>query len=359
LETEAFMEENEPLGLTMLIAERHRAVLESLVHVISELGGAQVTGKAGTAAEALGLASKLSPDIAIIDLELSPGCSLISALHESRPDMRIIVMADQLKDDGAVLVKALEAGAVGAIYKQSSLEELAKAVSRSSRITPIVSEDAAGLLLGSYLDALVEKRHRDRSTIEALAAALEVRDLDTGKHVHRVTELAGACLEKIDPGLGTNEEMAFGFMLHDVGKIGVPDSILNKPGPLSSSEWDLMRQHPEMGVRIVEPLGFPAITTEIILAHHERWDGSGYPRGLSGTKIPVAARAFAVVDAFDAMTNSRPYKEAWSIGTALGEIRRESGRQFDPEAVDAFERIIDLDEPQQHPAPPITRMASQ
>jgi response regulator RpfG family c-di-GMP phosphodiesterase len=325
--------------VTVLIAERHRAVAQSLARVIGDLGSARVTGSAPTATDALELIVKLAPDIAIVDLELSPDCSLVTGMHAAVPDTRIIVMGDRMRDERAALVKALESGAVGAIYKQASIEELARAVERSSPSTPVVSEEAAGLLLGSYLEKMVEKRQRDLSTIEALAAALEVRDLTTGQHVQRVTELATACLQQIDPDLNANEEVSFGFMLHDVGKIGVPDAVLNKPGPLSQPEWELMKQHPEMGVRIVEPLGFSDAATEIILHHHERWDGTGYPLKLSKEEIPLAARAFAVVDAFDAMTNDRPYRPAMDRAEVHGVLRDASGTFFDPDVVDV---VVDL-----------------
>lgn len=327
--------------LSVLVADRHRAVAESLTRVISQLGIAEVAGQAHSCAEALELGRKLSPDIAVVDLELSPNCELVSGLHKLNPHTRIIVMGDRVAGHRGLMLKALESGAVGAFYKQASLEELERAVRLSSRGTPVVDEEATGLLLGSYLDVLVQKRERDVATIEALAAALEVRDMETGHHVRRVTELASACMGEIDADLGKNEEVSFGFMLHDVGKIGVPDAILHKPGPLSDNEWDLMRRHPEMGVRIVEPLGFSPTATEIILHHHERWDGGGYPFGLSGEEIPLPARAFAVVDSYDAMTNDRPYRRAMPTHEAHAELRAGKGNLYDPEMVDI---IIDLTE---------------
>ncbi|MGH2819955.1 MAG: HD-GYP domain-containing protein [Actinomycetota bacterium] len=173
-----------------------------------------------------------------------------------------------------------------------------------------------------------------RSTIEALAAALEMRDVCTGRHVHRVTRLATDCLLRIDPEFAEDEEVTFGFMLHDVGKIGVPDAILNKPGPLSPSDWEVMHRHPEMGVKIVAPLGFTSTATDVILHHHERWDGKGYPHGLAGEDIPITARAFAVVDAFDAMTSDRPYRSALDVSDAVDILRSGRGSQFDPDMVE-------------------------
>jgi HD-GYP domain-containing protein (c-di-GMP phosphodiesterase class II) len=128
-------------------------------------------------------------------------------------------------------------------------------------------------------------------------------------------------------------------VLHDVGKIGVPDRILNKPGPLSNNEWGLMRQHPELGIRIVEPIGFSPTATDIILSHHEHWDGTGYPFGLNRGEIPLPARLFSVVDSYDAMTHDRPYRAAMATEDALQIIKAKSGTVYDPEIVDIF---IDL-----------------
>lgn len=239
------------------------------------------------------------------------------------------------------LVKALEAGAVGTLYKEATLEEMAHTLVSSSRSTPIIAEEAAGLLLNSYLGAMTEKRMRDLATIETLASAVEVRDLCTGEHLKRVTHLALDCLSEIDPALAKNEEVSFGFMLHDVGKIGTPDAILQKPGPLTEEEWTIMRLHPEMGVKIVEPIGFGSTATEIILGHHERWDGKGYPNRIGRDEIPLAARTFAIADAYDAMTSDRPYRPAMDPRDGLQAIKEVSGTMYDPELVEVF---VDLRE---------------
>jgi HD-GYP domain-containing protein (c-di-GMP phosphodiesterase class II) len=130
--------------------------------------------------------------------------------------------------------------------------------------------------------------------------------------------------------------MQYGFLLHDLGKLGVPDAILSKGGPLSTDEWALMKRHPEMGVRIISGIPFLEATREIVLSHHERWDGEGYPQRLAGDEIPVGARVFAVADAFDAMTTKRPYRAPMPIDVAVAELRRQSGVQFWPDAIDAF-----------------------
>jgi putative two-component system response regulator len=172
--------------------------------------------------------------------------------------------------------------------------------------------------------------------IEALAAAVEVRDQCTGEHLQRVTALAQKCLEEAEPSLAMSPDVRYGFMLHDVGKIGVPDAILNKPGPLDRTEWSVMQRHPQIGVDIVGPVGLSDRATQIILCHHERWNGSGYPNGLSKDEIPLTARAFAVADAYDAMTSDRPYRNAMSRGDALQIIKASAGRTFDPDMVDVL-----------------------
>ena len=135
--------------------------------------------------------------------------------------------------------------------------------------------------------------------------------------------------------------MSYGFTLHDIGKIGVPDAILNKPGPLSEQEWEVMQTHPRLGCKIVEPLGFSSTATDVIMCHHERWDGSGYPLGLEREEIPITARAFAVADAFDAMTSDRPYRAALPKEAALATLSDEAGTSLDPDVVEVFISLND------------------
>lgn len=323
--------------LTVMIAERHRTIAQSLASLVRELGSAEVVAEVSTPAEALELGQSLAPDVAIIDLELSPNCALVTLLHETSPETRIVVLGDRDQGTPRGLVDALASGAVGAIFRdEMSSHDLIRALRSSSSARPVVADEAAGVLLGSYVDALSEKLKRDHSTIHALAAAVEARDAGTGQHLRRVTDLALRCMSEIDEGLSLNEEVRYGFTLHDVGKIGVPDHILSKPGPLTSDEWAVMRTHPELGVKIVEPIGFSNATMGIILHHHERWNGSGYPHGLKGLEIPLAARTFAVADAYDAMTSDRPYRAAMSEEEAIRIILDERGAAFDPDIVDVF-----------------------
>jgi response regulator RpfG family c-di-GMP phosphodiesterase len=329
-----------PIALTVLIAERQQTVASALENIVGRHGGASVAATVDNADDALDFGTKIDPDVAVIDLDLSPDCSLVAGIHAKCPESRIIVLANKNGDQIEAMVKALASGAVGAMYKEDSYEQLEKAMMISSRHRPVMVEEAAGLLLGSYVDALSEKRDRDIATIKALAAAVEARDYGTGRHLTRVTDLACQTMLAVDPELARNEELAYGFTLHDVGKIGVPDSVLNKPGPLNEEEWASMRQHPEIGVRIVEPIGFSPTATDVILDHHERWDGRGYPNGLAGEEIPIAARVFAVADAFDAMTSDRPYRAAMPKDEAIEVIRLESGGHYDPHVVEVFDEVV-------------------
>jgi HD-GYP domain-containing protein (c-di-GMP phosphodiesterase class II) len=178
-----------------------------------------------------------------------------------------------------------------------------------------------------------------RTTLEALGSALDTRDVGTEAHSRRVHGYALAIADKYGVPQAKMRDLAHGVLLHDIGKIGIPDSILLKPGPLTPEEWKVMRTHPEIGKRLIEGIPFLRGAVPIVYSHHEKWDGSGYPRALSGENIPLGARIFAVVDAFDAMTADRPYSKAIPFEAAFTEIKRCAGTHFDPAVVEAFMRV--------------------
>jgi len=191
------------------------------------------------------------------------------------------------------------------------------------------------------------------ATVEALARALELHDYrrgrfgETSTHTARVTQLALRLAEEIVPELALDPQLAYGFRLHDIGMIGVSNATLLKPGMLTPAEIDEIREHPWLGERIVAPVpALGGVARQVIACHHERWDGSGYPRGLRGIEIPLAARMFAVVDAYDAMTNDQPYRDALSVEESCVEIRQKAGLDFDPDVVAAF-LSFDLQPPAQ------------
>ncbi len=174
------------------------------------------------------------------------------------------------------------------------------------------------------------------ATIEGWSHALDLRDKETEGHSLRVTE---ATL-KLASAFNMNDKQLInikrGALLHDIGKMGVPDSILLKPGPLTEEEWHIMRRHPQFAYELLAPISYLHLALEIPYSHHEKWDGSGYPQGLKGKEIPLAARIFAVVDVWDALTNERPYRPAWSEEKAIEYIRANSGLHFDPQVVEIF-----------------------
>ena len=179
------------------------------------------------------------------------------------------------------------------------------------------------------------------ATVRALSNAVEARDAYTGKHAERVAaygiELAGAAGME----LADSPQIEFGFLLHDVGKVGVPDAILFKPGALSEDEFALIAQHPVIGSEILRDVDFLGEGKLVVRHHHERWDGTGYPDRLAGDDIPLAARVFAVADALDALTTDRPYRRGTRFSRAREEIRNHAGSQFDPDVVAAFDTIPD------------------
>ncbi|MFO8149490.1 MAG: HD-GYP domain-containing protein [Trueperaceae bacterium] len=202
---------------------------------------------------------------------------------------------------------------------------------------------AAGLVF--LLELWMARRHRQAlatqrqaydAAIEGWARALDLREHETGGHARRVTELAQRLGQRLGLGREELENLRHGALLHDVGKIGVRDAVLGKPGPLDEDEWTEMRHHTVLGHELL--LGLPELreATTVVRSHHERWDGGGYPDGLAGETIPRLARIFAVVDVYDALRSDRPYRRAWTEDEVHVHLRAERGRQFDPEAVDAF-----------------------
>jgi len=174
------------------------------------------------------------------------------------------------------------------------------------------------------------------ATLEGWAKALELRDRETVGHAHRVIEMTLRVADRLGIRGESLQHIRRGALLHDIGKMGIPDSILLKPGPLTPAEWEIMRQHPAHAYEMLKTIDYLEPALEIPYCHHEKWNGNGYPRGLKGKNIPISARIFAVVDVWDALTSDRPYRFAWPEHLALEYIQMEAGKHFDPQVVNAF-----------------------
>jgi putative nucleotidyltransferase with HDIG domain len=195
------------------------------------------------------------------------------------------------------------------------------------------------------------KRERQRArqlhqayaaTVRALANAVEARDAYTGKHAERVSAYGLAIARAAGVPIAHDPEVEFGFLLHDVGKVAVPDAILFKPNQLDTNERAVMERHTVVGWEILRDVDFLGEAKEVVRSHHERWDGGGYPDGLRQDDIPVAARIFAVADTLDALTTDRPYRPGRSFAEARPVILAQAGTQFDPEVVEAYESVSDM-----------------
>ena len=187
------------------------------------------------------------------------------------------------------------------------------------------AEAALRALQGSYL-----------GMVRTLAFVCEAKDTYTRHHLDRTYQYALALAKRVAPEYAEDAAVGYGFLLHDIGKVGIPEGILNKPGPLDDDEWKIMRTHPLIGLQIVAPIKFLGQAVQVIRSHHERWDGRGYPEGLKGEETYLPARIFSVVDCFDAMTSDRPYRMGMPVHAALEEIDRHAGTQFDPHVAKVF-----------------------
>ncbi len=301
--------------------------------------------------EGLQLFSASRPPLTVTDLKMPnmDGIALLQAILGTDADAAVIVLTGAA--DVKTAIDSLKFGAYDFIMKPVNVDELVIAADRALERRQLLIERRE---YQKYLELRVEEATRDlqaayrqlqdtyKSTLEALGSALDTRDVGTEAHSRRVHGYSLATAREYgvpEPLLG---DIAHGVLLHDIGKIGIPDAILLKPGPLTPDEWKVMRRHPEIGKRLIETIPFLREAVPIVYHHHERWDGSGYPLGLKGEGIPLGARIFAVVDAFDAMTFDRPYSKAITFEAAKAEIKRCSGTHFDPTVVQAFFRVPEV-----------------
>jgi HD-GYP domain-containing protein (c-di-GMP phosphodiesterase class II) len=213
---------------------------------------------------------------------------------------------------------------------------------------------AAIAIDNAALFAGLQRSHRDLSeaydtTLEGWSTALDLRDKETEGHTQRVTEMTVRLAERMGIGPEALVHIRRGALLHDIGKMGIPDRILLKPDALAEEEWALMRMHPTYACQMLKPIAYLVPALDIPYCHHEKWDGTGYPRGLKGEEIPLSARIFCIVDVYDALTSDRPYRPAWPRDKALEHIRRLAGTHFEPQVVEAFLEMVG--ETDKNPAP--------
>ena len=271
------------------------------------------------------------------------GIKLLSELRSDDPDVPVIMVTAM--HDISIALEAIRAGAYDYILKPFEKDQLHMSVRRALEHRRLVLEN---LTYQSDLEHLVAERTQQLSialqdleqsydyTLEALGGALDAKDAETEGHCQRVTAFTITIATAMGVDKALLRHIARGAFLHDIGKMGVPDSILRKPGPLTAEERDVMRKHCQIGFSVLERIPFLKEAAEIVLSHQECYDGSGYPRGLKGEEIPLGARIFAVADTLDAMISDRPYRKALPISAAQDEIRLYSGRQFDPRVVEVF-----------------------
>jgi cyclic di-GMP phosphodiesterase len=324
---------------TILIVDDERAGRDTLEAILESEGYHLEMAESGP--EALEKAVVLLPDVILLDV-MMPGMTGFEVCQRIRNDpvlAEIPVIILTALDDRESLLRALDSGADDFITKPFDRFELRArllGITRLNRYRKLRDEranleKAHAKLLAAY-DA----------TIEGWSRAMDLRDRETEGHSQSVTTLTLKLAKAMEM---TEEELIQirrGALLHDMGKLGVPDSILFKPGKLTDEEWATMRQHSQYAYDMLYPIEYLRPALDIPYCHHEKWDGTGYPRGLKGTEIPLAARLFAIVDVWDALRSDRPYRKAWNKEKVIEYIRNESGKHFDPQVVELFLKTVDI-----------------
>ena len=276
---------------------------------------------------ALQVAREQRPDLVLLDIMMPhmDGYAVCCALKADAATASIPVIFITALDDSQDETAGFDVGGVDYLTKPVS--------------PPVVR---ARVRTHLSLVRMEELRETRLQIVQRLGRAAEYKDNETGLHVIRMSHFAQLLALAAGCSPAWAEDLLNAAPMHDVGKIGIPDAVLCKPGPLDADEWATMRRHPEIGAEIIgeHPSGVLQLAREIALAHHEKWDGSGYPRGLAGEAIPVSARIVAIADVFDALTTRRPYKEPWPVQEAMNHIAAQAGKHFDPALVALFAPLL-------------------
>jgi len=287
--------------------------------------------------------------LVVLDIKM-PGKSGIELLPEIKavyPDTAVVMATATI--DINVAIQCMKQGAYDYVTKPFNLDAVVLSLDRAldkRRLELEIKEYQQHLeqMVAERTDELkqaIEKiKLTSLDTIHRLAKAAEYRDEDTGAHIKRIGQYSATIARKMELSDSEVENMVYAAPMHDVGKIGIPDHILLKPGKLDPDEWEIMKKHATIGAEILRGSGaeFIRLAEVIALTHHEKWDGSGYPKGLRGSEIPLAGRIVAIADVFGALTSKRPYKNAYSIEESFKIIRESTGAHFDPDVVEAFSR---------------------
>jgi putative two-component system response regulator len=310
----------------VLIVEDDADLVGIMRDILETDGHEVITVRNGPAAIASFTNDK--PDLILSDIMMPDmdGFAVLQAVRSHPDGLAIPFLFVSARTERRDLTRARDLGADDFIFKPFGVDELSKAVRAKLERKRVVE--------------LFNTRSAHLQTVTLLANAIEARDKYTRGHVERVRTYALQLARALEWGAEALIILEFGALLHDIGKISVPEQILNKTGPLDSSEWEQMRQHPEVGARMLEGVDHLHAALPYVLYHHERWDGKGYPHGIGGEEIPPEGRLLAVVDAYDAMTTSRPYRKGLSEVDAVAEIHKGLGVQFDPTMGTAFLKII-------------------
>jgi putative nucleotidyltransferase with HDIG domain len=319
-----------------------RAVLRDL------LGDTYQCTEAASAEEALTQLRAMNYELVISDITMSgmSGLEMIPHVKVVSPDTVIVMISGMQTIESAI--NALRLGAFDYLMKPFDLRQAEAVVARALEHYELV---VAKQRYENHLEELVDQRTAEldqaldslenayRSTLQALTAALETRDAETHGHSERVVTFSLRLGREYGLTAPQMKALEFGSLLHDIGKIGVPDAILRKPAKLTDEEWVRMREHPTHGQQILRGIKFLEGPARVVAQHHEKWDGSGYPLGLKAEEIDICARIFSVADAFDAITSDRVYRQGRPYEAASQELDEWANRQFDPQVVEAFHRV--------------------
>jgi putative two-component system response regulator len=323
---------------TILIVDDESSGRDTLESILEPEGYILVMAENGY--QAIEKAIAIQPDIILLDV-MMPGMNGFEVCRRIRSEKQLAeipILFLTALDDRQSLLSGLDAGADEFISKPFDRFELRARLLGITRLNRFqkLSEERSNLER-----AHTELKAAYDATIEGWSRAMDLRDRETDGHAQRVTQLT----LKLAEAAGINQERLVhirrGALLHDMGKLGVPDAILRKPDTLSDDEWKLMHRHPQLAYDMLHPIEYLRPALDIPFCHHEKWDGTGYPRGLKGEQIPLAARIFAIVDVWDALTSDRPYRPAWEKEVALTYLQEQSGKHFDPQVVELFFKIVD------------------